>query len=198
MKQVMLEIELSKLKDTNRKKVSLEQYSTPSTIAAKMLYYALSEDRIRDKVVADFGSGNGIFAIGASLLGAKKVYAVEKDQSAIDVAKENSKALGCEVEFIHSDIRDFKVRVDTVIMNPPFGSQRRDADIPFIEKALEFSKDFYILLNYKAGDFLERIIEGKGEISWDEVVEIPLAHSYDFHRKEIETIRARMTRVKVW
>ena len=102
MKQVMLEIELSKLKDTNRKKVSLEQYSTPSTIAAKMLYYALSEDRIRDKVVADFGSGNGIFAIGASLLGAKKVYAVEKDQSAIDVAKENSKALGCEVEFILS------------------------------------------------------------------------------------------------
>ncbi len=198
MKQVMLEIELSKLKDISRKKVSLEQYSTPSTIAAKMLYYALSEDRIRDKVVADFGSGNGIFAIGASLLGAKKVYAVEKDQSTIDVAKKNSKAVGCEVEFIHSDIRDFKVHVDTVIMNPPFGSQRRDADIPFIEKALEFSKDFYILLNYKAGDFLERIIEGKGEISWDEVVEIPLAHSYDFHRKEIKTIRARMTRVKVW
>jgi putative methylase len=198
MKQVALEIVLSKLHKNSRGKASLEQYQTPPGLAAKVLYRALSDGCLNGKIVADLGCGNGIFAIGASLLGASKVYGVEKDPAIIEIAKENSRNLHRNIEFLNCDISEFNIRVDTVIMNPPFGSQRRNADVPFIEKALEFSKDFYILLNYKAGDFLERIIGGKGEITWDERFEIPLVHSYDFHRKESKMIDVRVARVKVW
>ncbi len=198
MKQVSLEIELSRLLPTKQKRAELEQYQTPPQIAAKILYRALSDDCIEGKVVADFGCGNGIFAIGASLLGAKRVYAIDSDPVALEIAKQNSLNTGRLIELIHGDISEFSTSVDTVVMNPPFGSQKRNADIPFIEKALKFSKDFYILLNYKAGDFLERIIEGKGEISWSENVEFPLAHSFDFHRREIKMIQARVSKVKVW
>jgi putative methylase len=198
MKQVSLEIELSKLKKIETPKVHLEQYPTSPSLAARMLYRALSDGCIADKVIADFGCGNGIFAIGAALLGARKVYAIDNDPNAVKIARKNSISAGKEVEFMVYDIREFNTQVDTVLMNPPFGSQRRDADVPFIEKALELSKDFYILLNYKAGDFLERIIEGRGEISWEEKVEIPLTHSYDFHRKEIKMIESRMAKVKTW
>jgi putative methylase len=198
LKQVSLEIKLSKLLKSSKRDASLEQYETPADVAAMVLYRAFMDGCIEGKVVADIGCGNGIFAVGAALLGAKRVYALDKDPAAIQVAKENSTALGLDIEFINSDVSEFNIDVDTIIMNPPFGSQRRNADIPFIEKALEFSKDFYILLNYKAGDFLERIIGGKGEISWEEKVDIPLLHSYDFHRKEMKMIGVRVAKVKVW
>ncbi len=198
MKQVSLEIELSRLMPTKQKRAELEQYQTPPHIAAKILYRALSDDCIEGKVVADFGCGNGIFAIGASLLGAEKVYAIDSDPDALEIARQNVLNTSSTIELIQDDVSEFGTLVDTVVMNPPFGSQKRNADIPFIEKALKYSKDFYILLNYKAGDFLERIIEGKGEISWAENVEFPLAHSFDFHRKEMKMIQARASKVKVW
>lgn len=198
MKQVSLEIELSKLRPLMDVSPSLEQYPTPPDIAARVLYRALSDGCISGKVVADFGCGNGIFAIGASLLGAERVYAIDKDPLAVKVAESNSQSLGTEVDFATGEVSDFRTPVDTVLMNPPFGSQKRNADVPFIGRALELSKDFYILLNYKAGDFLERIIEGKGGVEWEERVEIPLAHSFKFHRKEIKMVDVRIAKVEVW
>jgi putative methylase len=198
MKQVSLEIALSKLRDIGERKINLEQYSTPSTVAASILYRALNEGSIQGRAVADFGCGNGVFAIGAALLGARKVYAIDKDESMIRVAKENSRGVGTQLEFYECDVSEFNVQVDTVIMNPPFGSQRRNADIPFIEKALELSKDFYILLNYKAGDFLRKFIDGRGEVAWEEKMKFPLNHSYDFHRKEVKMLEVRVAKVKVW
>ncbi len=198
MKQIYLEMELSRLKKLDNTNPHMEQYPTPPDIAAKMLYRALGDGCIRGKTVADLGCGNGIFAIGALILGAEKTYAIDIDQNAISVAAENSRQFGEKIILVKEDIEEFDVPVDTVLMNPPFGSQKRNADLPFIEKALEYSKDFYIVLNYKAGDFLEKVIKGKGEIIWEEKVGIPLAHMYEFHRKEIKMIQAKMSRVKVW
>ncbi|MGC8617901.1 MAG: METTL5 family protein [Thermoplasmata archaeon] len=193
-----MEIELSKLKRMAIRDSRLEQYPTPPDIAATMLYRALGDGCLRDKIVADLGCGNGIFAIGALMLGARKAYGIDSDEDAIIVARENSEQFGDRIILTTEDVAEFNVPVDTILMNPPFGSQKRNADIPFIEKALEYSKDFYIVLNYKAGDFLENVIEGKGEILWEEDMEIPVAHSYEFHRKEIKMIKAKMSRVRVW
>lgn len=167
-------------------------------MAAMVLYRALNDGNIAGKEVADLGTGNGIFAVGASLLGASKVYAIDRDKEMIDVAKENAKNTRCEIEFLNMDVKDFEIKIDTALMNPPFGSQKRNADIPFIQKGLELSKNFYIILNYKSGDFLRKFIEGKGEILWEEKIEMPIRHTYDFHRKEVRNIETKIARVSVW
>jgi len=53
----------------------------------------------RQKKVVDLGTGTGIFAIGAVLLGAKEVVAVEKDEDAIQIAKQKmQKILGLNLK----------------------------------------------------------------------------------------------------
>lgn len=198
MKQISLEIELSKLGKISSPKSRLEQYFTPSDTAAEILYKALQDGDIADKVVADFGTGNGIFAIGASLLGAKRVYAIDSDKEMIDIAARNAKKCNVKIEFIRTPVEEFNEKVDTVVMNPPFGSQRRNADVPFIKKAMELSKDFYIILNYKSGDFLRKFVAGKGEVLWEYKIDVPLSHNYSFQRKETKVIEAKVAKVKVW
>ena len=55
--------------------------------------------------VQDLGCGTGILAIGAKLLGAKKVVGYDKDIKALEIAKLNARKLKAEVEFVQSDIR---------------------------------------------------------------------------------------------
>jgi type I protein arginine methyltransferase len=62
---------------------------------------ALEKTVTQDSVVLDIGCGTGIFTLIACRLGARRVFAVEKDD-VIDVAKEIVRANGCadNVEFI--------------------------------------------------------------------------------------------------
>jgi putative methylase len=198
LKQVNLEIMLSRLDLPTRSSYVLEQYPTPASIVAKVLYKAFSNGDIEGRVVADFGTGNGIFAIGASLLGAEKVYAIDKDSEVIAIAARNAERLECRVELINSGIEDFQKDVDTALMNPPFGRRGRNTDVIFIERAVELSKNFYIILNYKSGDFLRKFIGQRGEVWWEERVTFPIDHMFDFHRKERKEIEAKIQGVKVW
>ncbi|MEM0136107.1 MAG: hypothetical protein QXU18_12935, partial [Thermoplasmatales archaeon] len=61
MKQISLEMNLSRLKKAINMNARLEQYPTPPDIAARVLYRALADGCLKDKVVADLGCGNGIF-----------------------------------------------------------------------------------------------------------------------------------------
>jgi len=104
-----LEIALSQLRPLNYYKPHLEQYPTPGDLAAQMLWVAF--DDINDKVVADFGTGNGILAIGAALLGARKVYAIDIDEECIKVARENASDFTAKVQFIHANVVDLIQRL---------------------------------------------------------------------------------------
>ncbi len=66
-----LELLLEKLEKPSLLDPSKEQYVTPSHIASDILWYAYQKGDIEDKKVVDFGCGNGLFAIGSALLGAK-------------------------------------------------------------------------------------------------------------------------------
>lgn len=59
-------------------------HPTTAMCAALMEHYGC-----RNKVVLDVGTGSGILAIGAALLGAQSVLAVDIDPEAVRVAKEN-------------------------------------------------------------------------------------------------------------
>jgi len=70
--------------------------------------------------VLDVGCGSGILSIAAALLGAEKVFGVDIDPKAVEVAKENVKINNfCEkVQISQGDlVKDVNLRVDMVIAN---------------------------------------------------------------------------------
>ncbi|MGC8645401.1 MAG: METTL5 family protein [Thermoplasmata archaeon] len=198
IKQAALEKVLSRLSKATNYNLSLEQYDTPPRLAAALLYRAAQEGNVIGKSVADLGCGNGIFAIGSAVLGASKVYGVEKDREMITIARKNCEEIGVDVELLQTDVSDFSIEVDTMFMNPPFGIHKRGIDVPFVDIALKLSKHFYIILDYNAGDFLRNHVKQKATLSWEEMSFIEIPHSYDFHRKEEVKVPVRIARVDVW
>ena len=67
MKQRQLEILLQQIPKTPTPIPHLEQYMTPATIAADVIFTAYNWGDIQDKFVVDLGCGTGIFAIGPLL-----------------------------------------------------------------------------------------------------------------------------------
>ncbi len=190
-----LERLLSKLDKLEKPKVLLEQYQTDPCIAADILILAYND--IKGKDVADFGTGNGTFAIGAKLLGAKNVYAIDIDQDAINIAIKNAEKFGVEIEFKRMDVRDFKINVHTVIMNPPFGYQIPFSDSLFIEKAMELSNNIYMLHSKNAREYLIKKVGKKFSIVYEKDYKLNLPYTFRFHRKEIKSIDVKLYVLRV-
>jgi len=187
MKKKSLEIILEDVEKYTRPKNILEQYFTPANIAADILFLAYLNGDIKEKIIADFGAGTGIFTVGSCLLGAKKIYAVEIDREAIEILKENLKKFKCsQVEIIHSSVESFEKSVDTVIQNPPFGSQRKHADLPFLIQAMKVSKVVYSLHNAETRRFIEKKVEDMGwKITQVKRYSFPIPRTFFFHRKDV-------------
>ena len=157
-----LAIILSKLKDFDFPDTKLEQYSTPSEIAADILWVAYMNGDIHSKTVLDAACGPGIFGLGALLLGAKKVYFVDLDKKILKTAKENLKEIkksyyvGNSI-FKQQDISNFKTKVDTVIQNPPFGVQNEHADKVFLKKAMEVCDKIYSIHKIESEGFIKAL-----------------------------------------
>ncbi len=179
-----LAIELSRISSFSQPKIKLEQYITDSEIAAEILWQAYLERDIYGKVIADLGAGTGIFSLGCVLLKAKKIYAVEKDEDALALAKNNVNSKICS--FVHADIKEFNKKVDTVIQNPPYGTRRRHADREFLIKAFGIADKVYSIHKTSTARFIEKITEDYGfRIKKILKFKLPLKKTYSFHiRKE--------------
>jgi predicted RNA methylase len=134
--------------------------------------------------VIDLGTGTGRLALGASMLGAEYVVGAELDEPALEVAAMNSRRLGLEADWLHANINSLRGQVDTVVMNPPFGTKRPHADIQFLQTALRIGKVVYSI--HKAST--RRHLVGwlnehatKVEVIMTTKMEIP--HQFSFHRK---------------
>lgn len=80
----------------------------------------LEEVDIKDKIVADVGTGSGILAIACSKIGAKHVLALDIDPLSIKTAKENVVVNDCfdKVEVMESDLLNTsKDNYDLIIAN---------------------------------------------------------------------------------
>lgn len=193
MRKKHLAMLLSKLKGFESPKPELEQYRTPGNVAAELLWLAHSLGEIEGKVVADLGAGTGVLSIGAVLLGAERVYAVEKDKRALEIARENARSLGVEdkIEFVNTDVSEFSKRVDTVVMNPPFGSQVKHADRPFLLKAFEVSDVVYSihLSKPEVRNFIETfVVEAGFGITHRLTLPFEIPAQFWFHKKRLEKI----------
>lgn len=196
-KKKHLEIAIQKVPKHPNPKVDLEQYSTPATIAADLLWNAYSLGDIADKKVMDLGCGTGIFAIASKLLGAASAIGVDIDKDSTDLA---SSYCG-DVDFICSDICDLEndFDVDTIFQNPPFGSQKnakKGADLKFISKAVELSpKVLYSFHMASTEEFLISYFEKNDlEITHIFRYNFPIPKIYEFHTRESANVEVIVIR----
>ena len=205
IRKLDLELFLASLDPQQNPKAELEQYTTPEGIAANMLYLAAyTYGDIGGKSVLDLACGTGRLGLGAAYLGAEEVVGIDIDQLAIKTAKENASKAGLNVQWINGDVGAIAGHFDTVLQNPPFGVQNREADRAFLVKALEVGNAVYSLHNHPEVDcrlikmlkssggmvqvqpspFLERFIAKNGgsvEAVYAMLMTIP--KMFDFHRK---------------
>jgi putative methylase len=201
MRLRQLEIALQGLEGFPAPRPALEQYPTPAPLAARLLFFAAGHGEIEGEAVLDLGSGTGVLACGAALLGAASVTGVETDSAAIAVAEKNAERLGVTVEWIRGDVGDLPEPVrgrvyDTVVMNPPFGAQVPHADRPFVDAALAHGRMIYSLFNAGTLPFLERYMAGRGEVLETVAARLALPRSMAHHRKAVVEIPVECVRIR--
>jgi len=184
MRRKDLEILLQSLDRFQSPKSELEQYSTPAVIAAEMLFEALARGHIEGRKVLDLGCGTGLLGIGAALLGASAAVGVDKDPIALEQAKANAVKAGVEIDIRQADVDSFSEKADTVIMNPPFGAQRKGADRPFLSTAMHCASVIYSLHLSQTEAFVQRYVVREGFTA--EVLKrykFGIPYMFEFHSK---------------
>lgn len=195
MRKKELELKLQELEGFSEPKANLEQYQTPADVASMMLWHAFMQGDIQDKVVYDLGCGTGTLAIGAKLLGASRVIGFDVDSQVVEKARKNANELDMEINFKVSDIREVEGRADTVVQNPPFGSQKKGNDRPFIKKALEIAPVVYSLHLSETEDFIHSFVkELGGKITQQKELSLQLPRSMPWHDEDRKTINVTLYR----
>ncbi|XP_016476300.1 uncharacterized protein LOC107797895 isoform X2 [Nicotiana tabacum] len=192
MKLKQLEGLLGSLEQFSSPKIELEQYPTGAHIASRMLYTAdNSFEDVNSKVVADFGCGCGTLGLAAGLLGAGSVIGLDIDIESLEIASANADELEIDMDFIQCDIRNLKWRcqvVETVVMNPPFGTRRKGADMEFLSAAMKVaSQAVYSLHKTTTREHVKRAALREYNARTAEVIcelRYDVPQLYKFHKKK--------------
>ncbi|WMT53041.1 METTL5 family protein [Ferroplasma acidiphilum] len=186
-----LEIFLSRLEKPDFYNINLEQYPTDADTASTLLIEAYMDGNIAGKDVIDLGTGNGIFAIGASYLGAKVSTGIDIDPEMVATSRKNAENTASDAEFANVDVSDVKGEYDTVLMNPPFGSVIKHDDMPFINKAIEIGTHIYSIHNIKSYEYIREFYSQRIQIIRQERIFIKVPRLYAHHTDnyhEIESV----------
>jgi len=207
IRKLDLELFLARIVSQPSPKARLEQYTITEQVAATLLYIAAySNGDIAGKSVLDLGCGTGRLALGACYLGAQNVVAVDVDRLAVKTAVDNARRVGLTsgVDWLIGNLNTVAGGFDTVLENPPFGVQTRNADRVFLVKALEAGNSIYSLHNHPNVDkelirqlktsggflqvqpsaFLERFIaKHNGAVKVVYAILMTIPKMFDFHTK---------------
>jgi len=190
-------------------KVELEQYPTAAHIASRMLM-AIESDfgELEGRAVCDLGCGAGVLSIGAAVLGAGSVLAVDVDPDALQIAQDNvAEFEGAPIDFLRSDVAcfgatqgAFGLRCDTVVMNPPFGTKRKGADIEFLRAAAAVaSGTVYSLHKTSTRPHIAKVATDELHMKAQVLAELryDLPKSYSFHKKKSVDVEVDLWRFEV-
>ena len=175
--------------DFNQPKPELEQYATPVDIVLEIVKHAKSLGHLSGKV-ADLGCGTGRLAIGAAITGAR-VTGFEIDEDALKIAKDYSIREKLDIKWVNLAIENIEEKFETVLMNPPFGSQRPGADRSFLKKSLEIARNIWTIHLAETRDFIESFVkQNSGNIISAYEFDLKIKRSMDFHSKDIKKEKA--------
>ena len=202
VRKKQLEIFLSNLREMEDPDMFEEQYTTPGNIASEIVLFAYHRGDIEGKTVVDLGAGTGRLGIASLLLGAKKVYFVEKDKRAIAILNDNLKTLTLksdeilgEYEIKDGDVLDVLLRGDTIIQNPPFGTKKRKMDTNFLKKAFEIGDVVYSLHKKGNYDYIRNVaLENGFELVEMQKYNFPIKAMFEVHKKRKVLIEVELYR----
>lgn len=217
-KKKHLEIALEKVPKHPNPKVELEQYSTPAAIAADFLWNARALGDIERRNVLDIGCGCGILAIASSLMNSNFSLGIDVDCESVDLARKTSEEMHIgNLDFAVGDINDFDsihellngddsntaikdIEFDTVIQNPPFGSQeksKKHADRKFMEFALNSADVSYSFHMASTEEFVIDFYRDLGaDVTHKLVYKFPIPKTYDFHTKDSRDVKVVVLRAE--
>jgi len=196
-----LAVILSKLKGFSEPSWELEQYETPSEIAADWIWQAALKGDIRGKVILDAACGPGILGVAALLMGAKKVFFLDKDSKIMETCQENIETIQKEYEikeseFITGNISLFDEKVDVVVENPPFGTKEKHIDKLFLERAFVVSKIIWSMHKSATKGFVEAISKNHKFVITDYFTyEFPIKATFKFHEKPVKKVDVGLWRM---
>jgi len=189
MKKKDLEIGLEKVPKFEDPDPSLEQYLTPASIAADVLFNAYAKGDIKGLKVMDLGCGTGMLSFGSWMLGAASVVGYDISQRAIDLAAAHANSIGADISFDLSDVTGIDEKADTVVMNPPFGCQNRRADRDFLKKAMESAECVYSFHMAETLGFVKEFVEKNDRnIVFNKMYKYDIPHTFTFHSKEKHSV----------
>lgn len=197
-----LEMELSKLRSFQQPSFELEQYATPSSLAAEWIWNMAMKGEVAGRTILDAACGPGILGIGLLLLGARKVYFLDKDDTIMRICMENVTKIKQEyeigkAEFIIEDISLFDEEVDIVVQNPPFGTKQEHADKKFLETAFRVAPVVYSMHKWITKTFVEAIVKDFDfAITHVWRYEFPIKAAFKFHEKPVKMIDVGLWRME--
>jgi putative methylase len=180
----------------------LEQYVTPTELAAQLVALADLQDDLAGRTVADLGAGTGMLALAAATRDPDRVLALERDPDAVAVGRENETRVepGVGVDWLLADATQPPLAaVDTVVMNPPFGAQRSNehADRAFLETTAEVASVSYSVHNTGSEAFVESFADDRGgAVTHAFAAEFPVDAQFDFHTSERAVLDVEVFRIE--
>jgi release factor glutamine methyltransferase len=100
-----------------------EEVLIPRPETEELVYETLKRIEKRELKVVDIGTGSGAIAISLKLeQPSLSLYASDIAEESLNVARENARQLGAEIEFVQGDLlQPFRgQKFDVVISNPPY------------------------------------------------------------------------------
>ncbi len=197
-----LGVTLSKLEGFSAPSFELEQYATPAHIAAEWIWSMALRGEVIGKTFLDAACGPGILGMGLLLMGAKKVYFVDKDDTAMGICQRNYEKMEQEYEigegtFVIHDISVFDEHVDCVVQNPPFGTKEKHIDKKFLEKAFSIAPLVYSMHKYATRTFVEAISKDHGFTITDFWrFSFPIKAQFTFHQKPVKNVDVGLWRME--
>lgn len=178
----------------------LEQYQTPSWLAAEMIFKAALRRDIGGRA-SDLGCGTGRIATALALMGADEVLCIDISCEDLAEARKHLSRLGLidRVETICWDLFQGPPRsLGLVVMNPPFGVHRRGSDLAFLRTAMMGSHTIYSIHKYNEDSLklIKNISSREGfdlEVLGIYNMEIPAM--FESHRRRIYRFPVMMIRL---
>lgn len=174
----------------------------PRPETEELVRWILEDNKKAEKhlTILDMGTGSGCIPISiAKSLSNANVYGLDISLEALEVAQENNKVHGTQVDFFQADILnlDIKCTYDIIVANPPYIRELEKADmqnnvIDYEPSIALFVPDEDPLKFYRAiVDFASKHLNDKGSLYLEinqylDKEMILLLEEYEFHTIELK------------